>query len=69
METVKVMQPSHETEQEKLSKSIAEIFIAERLGAEQEHLCASCGAVMQSIDVTFWLYGTDSGMGCTVRAS
>ena len=54
------MGQSLQPEQEKLIASFRALGNDESLGAEQR-LCVRCGAVMQYVDATFWLYETDLG--------
>jgi hypothetical protein len=57
---VSLMGQSLQSEQEKLIASLTALVADEGLRAEPERRCSRCGAVMQHIDVTFWLYETDS---------
>ena len=56
-----LMDQSLQTEQEKLIASLTALVADENLRAEQQRRCSRCGAVMQHIDVTFWLYESESG--------
>jgi hypothetical protein len=52
---------SVQTKQEKLIASLTALVADENQLAEQQRRCSRCGAVMQHIDTTFWLYESDSG--------
>jgi hypothetical protein len=52
---------STESEKEKLVESIRAFLTEMSLRAAHPRCCLQCGAVMQHLDVTIWLYGTDSG--------
>jgi len=56
-----LMGQSLQTEQEKLIASLTALVADENLRANQQRRCSLCGAVMQHIDATFWLYESDSG--------
>ena len=59
--TVSLMGQSLQTDQEKLIASLTALVADENLRAGQQRRCSRCGAVMQHIDATFWLYESDSG--------
>jgi hypothetical protein len=50
-----------QTEQEKFIASVTALFADEGLRADKKRRCSRCGAVMQHIDATFWLYESESG--------
>ncbi len=54
-----VMGQTVQTEQEKLIASLTALLADEGLRADQQRLCLRCGAVMQHLDATFWLYESD----------
>jgi len=60
---------SLQTEQEKLIASLTALVADENLRAKQQRRCSRCGAVMQHIDATFWLYESDSGWSGASAAS
>ena len=55
-----LMGQSFQVEQEELVASLKALFTDECLRAEKERVCSRCGAVMQHMDVTFWLYESES---------
>jgi hypothetical protein len=55
------MGQSLQVEQEMLIASLTALFTDEGLRADQPRRCSRCGAVMQHIDATFWLYESESG--------
>ena len=58
---VGAMGHSLQVEREQIVASLTALVADENLRAGQQRLCSRCGAVMQHIDVTFWLYESDSG--------
>ena len=55
------MEQSRQSEQQKLTESLTEFFATQCWRADEQRRCTRCGALMQHLDATFWLYGTDSG--------
>jgi hypothetical protein len=55
------MGQSLQIEQEKLIACLTALFTDEGLRADQQRPCSRCGAVMQHINATFWLYESESG--------
>lgn len=54
------MAQSTESDKEELVDSIRTFLTAMSMRGEQQRFCILCGAVMQSLDMTMWLHGSDS---------
>lgn len=49
-----------QSDSSQVMQSIQNFFHAQAFQSRQESLCPRCGKAMQHLDITFWLYETDS---------
>jgi hypothetical protein len=56
---VEAMDDSLKSKRELIVASLTELFTRQSICSERSDVCVRCGAAMQYLDATFWLYQTD----------